>query len=65
MLPKINLQSPIIVYTSQPLHMPAISIPLLPATHAVRRITKLEAQELVDRFQPRLRDYRLTVCFNN
>jgi len=55
----INLQSPIIVYTSQPVQVPAMSIPLPPATHAVRRITKLEAQKIVDRFQPRLLDYRL------
>ena len=48
-----------VIYTSQPLQVPAMGIPLPTATHALRRITKPEAQMLVDRFQPRLLDYRL------
>lgn len=56
----VHAPSPIIVSTCNPVDLPALPIPLPPATHALRRITKLEAQGLVDRFQPRLLHYRVT-----
>jgi hypothetical protein len=55
----VHMACPIVVSTSNPVNLPALPIPLPPATHAMRRITKLEAQGLVDRFQPRLLHYRL------
>jgi len=56
----VHAHCPIIVSTCNPVNLPALPIPLPPATHALRRITKLEAQRVVDRFQPRLLHYRLT-----
>ncbi len=51
----------IIVCTPKPvMAVPALTIPLLPATKTLRRITASEAQSLADFFQPRLLHYRLT-----
>jgi len=49
-----------IICTSKPLALPALTIPLLPATQPCGRITNSEAQSLADFFQPRLLHYRLT-----
>jgi hypothetical protein len=51
----------LVVCTSRPvMAVPALTIPLLPATQTLRRITSSEAQSLADFFQPRLLHYRLT-----
>lgn len=55
----VRVHCPIVVSTRDPLNLPALTIPLPPATRALHRITKLDAQRLADRFQPRLLDYRL------
>jgi len=56
----VDLHCPIIVCTSKPVAVPALTIPLLPATQPLRRLTSVEAQNLANFFQPRLLRYRLT-----
>jgi hypothetical protein len=57
----VHVHCHMVVYTPKPvMAVPALTIPLLPATQPLRRITNSEAQTLVDFFQPRLLHYRLT-----
>ena len=57
----VHVNSPIVVSTSKPvLAIPALIVPLLPATQPQRRITNSEAQSIANSFQGRLLRYRLT-----
>jgi len=56
----VHLHCPIVVSTRKPLRLPAVMIPLQAAGPAWHRITKCDGQNLVDRFQPQLLQYRLT-----
>ncbi len=50
----------VIVCTRKPLPLPALTIPILPATKPLRRMDHCEAEAIAERFQPRMLHYRLT-----
>ncbi|MGA8213428.1 MAG: hypothetical protein WB799_07525 [Candidatus Sulfotelmatobacter sp.] len=56
----INVQCPTIVCTGEPVAVSALSFRLIPDKAEYRRIGKREAQELAEKFQPRLMRYRLS-----
>jgi hypothetical protein len=56
----INVQCPTIVCTREPVGVSTLSFRLGPDKAEYRRIGKREAQELAERFQPRLMRYRLS-----
>jgi hypothetical protein len=56
----INVQCPTIVCTGEPVAASALSFRLVPDKAEYRRIGKREAQELAEKFQPRLMRYRLS-----
>jgi hypothetical protein len=54
----LKLSCPVVVYTSAPLPVPAVNIPIV-ATPSCRPLTSEAADSLAERFQPRLLDFRL------
>jgi hypothetical protein len=54
------VQCPIIVCTREPVAVSALGVRLVPDKADYRRIGKREAQDLAEKFQPRLMRYRLT-----
>jgi len=61
----VHVHCHMVVYTLKPvMAVPALTIPLLPATQPLLRITASEAQSLADCVQPRLLRYRLTHHLN-
>jgi hypothetical protein len=54
-----ELRSAVVVCTTKPMRLPALSIPLAPAAPAMRHISGSARQAFADRFQPRLLGYRL------
>jgi hypothetical protein len=56
----INVQCATIVCTREPIGGSALSLRLVPDKAEYRRIGKREAQELAEKFQPRLMRYRLS-----
>lgn len=56
----VHFRCPMVVYTYEPVSVPALAIPLLPATGPYRRMTGSDAQDLASKYQPRLLAFRLT-----
>jgi hypothetical protein len=59
-----ELYCPVIAYTRKPIAVPSLAILVLAAARPLRRITRSEAQNVADRFQPLLLHYRLTQHLN-
>ena len=56
----LNVQCPTIVCTREPVAVSALAVRLIPDKAEYRRIGEREAQDLAEKFQPRLMRYRLT-----